>query len=200
MFAVGHLALGYISGKTASKFLNVSVNIPLLFAASVIPDIDLLIPGLEHRGPTHSLIIFCFLFLPAFTLHRKRAMPYFIALAQHSLIGDYLTGGGIQLLWPVASNWYDARVRIKSLAEVSLEWIFFFACLTVMLKTRDAWILFHHHPSNLLLSVPILTVLLPPFFSFPMPVPPSLILPHLTYLTLFTLPILIDLKFSLKTT
>jgi len=60
--------------------------------------------------------------------------------------------------------------------------------------------LFQHHPSNLLLSIPVLTVLLPSSFRFPLPVPFGLVLPHLTYLTLFILSILIDLKSGLKTT
>jgi len=56
MFAVGHVALGYLTGKATSKLLNARINIPLLFFASNIPDIDFLL-GLEHRGTTHSLIV-----------------------------------------------------------------------------------------------------------------------------------------------
>jgi len=196
MYAVGHLALGYLSGKATSKLLSVNVNIPLLFVASVISDADLLILGLEHRGPTHSLIIFILLLLPAFALYGKRATPYLIALAQHSIIGDYLTGGGTQLLWPITSNWYGAGIKITSLANISLEWAFFLISLTIMFKTKDTWILFQHHPSNTLLLIPVFTVLLPPFFSFPLSVPIQLVIPHLAYLTLFILSILIDLKSS----
>ena len=54
MFAVGHLALGYITGKVADILLKVKSNIFLLLLVSVIPDIDILIPALEHRGPTHN--------------------------------------------------------------------------------------------------------------------------------------------------
>lgn len=198
MFAVGHLALGYITGKAASKLLNVDANIPLLFVASVIPDIDLLIPGLEHRGPTHSLVIISLLFIPAFMLYGKRAAPYFIAMIQHSIPGDYLTDVGIQLLWPATLHWYGVGIEIASLANILIEWTFFLTSLTIILKTKDAWTLFQHHPSNLLLSIPIFTVLLPTFFSFPLSIPSELILPHLTYLTTFTLSVLIDLKSDLK--
>ena len=45
-YAVGHLALGCWSRKATSKLLNANVNIPSLFLASTLPDIDLLIPGL----------------------------------------------------------------------------------------------------------------------------------------------------------
>ncbi len=51
MYAVGHFALGYLTGKVAAKSLDVKINLPLLFLASVFPDIDILIPGLVHRGP-----------------------------------------------------------------------------------------------------------------------------------------------------
>jgi len=192
-YAVGHLALGYLSGKVTSKILKVSVNVPLLFLASIIPDADLLVPGLQHRGPTHSIIISCLLFLPAFMFLGKGAAPYFVALIQHSLVGDYLTGS-TQLLWPIASNWYTLGIGITSLVNVFIEWTLFLTCITIMLKTKDAWLLFQHHPSNLVLSIPILAFLLPTFLRFPLSVPLELVIPHLTYLILFALSTLIDCK------
>ena len=193
MYAVGHLALGYLSGKTASKILNVNVNIPLLFLVSVLPDVDLLIPGLEHRGPMHSAIVFCLLFIPAFILFKKRAIPYFVALIQHILIGDYLTGD-TQLLWPITTNWYGLGMEITGLTNILIEWTLFLTSTAVLFKTKDARILFQQHPSNMILAVPVLTALLPAFLSFPLHVPPELIIPHIVYIALFTLSILIDLK------
>jgi len=193
MYAVGHLALGYLSGKTSSKILNVNVNIPLLFLVSVLPDIDLLIHGLEHRGPLHSVIFFCLLFLPTFILFGKRAIVYFVALIQHILVGDYLTGG-VQLLWPITTNWYGLGIAITSLTNIFIEWVLFLASITIMFKTKDAWLLFQQHPSNMILSIPVLTVLLPAFLSFPLHVPLGLIIPHLVYLVFFTLSIVIDWK------
>jgi len=199
-FAVGHLALGYLTGKASSKLLNVNVNISLLFVASVLPDIDLLIPALEHRGLTHSLIFLSFLSLPMFLLFGKRATPYFVALIQHSILGDFLVGGSVQLLWPATLEWYGVGIRIASLTGILIEWTFFLTSITVMLKTKDAWTLFKQHSSNLLLSIPIFTVLLPTLLSFPLSVPLGLIIPHLTYLTLFALSILIDFKANLTKT
>lgn len=195
MYAVGHLALGYLTGKTTDKLLNLNANIPLLFLASIIPDMDLLIPGLEHRGATHSLILSILLFLPIFIYYGKKAAPYFVALAQHALVGDYLTGGGIQLLWPLNHvHYYGLPLEVTGVINVSVEWIFFLTCLSFMLKTRDVWTLLQPHPSNLTLSIPVFTVLLPVFLSFPLPVPLPLVLPHLTYLTLFTISIFMDVK------
>jgi len=199
MYAVGHLALGYITGRATSKLLNANVNIPLLFLASIIPDIDLLIPGLQHRGPTHSLIVSILIFIPLTIYYGKKAIPYFVAFTQHSLIGDYLTSGGIQLLWPINSIYYcSLEIQLISLTNILLEWIFFLTAFTILLKTRDAQTLLQPHPSNLLLSIPIFTVLLPTLLSFPQYVPPALIIPHLTYLAIFTISILIDFKAILK--
>lgn len=193
-FAVGHLALGYLAGKTASELLDVNTNIPLLFVASVIPDIDLLLPGLQHRGPIHSLILFSLLFLPAFIIYGKKSIPYFIAVIQHALIGDYMTGGGTQLLWPLSLNWYGTQICVTSLTNVVTEWIFFLTSLAIMFKTKDLWVLFQRHTSNLLLSIPVFTVLLPTILSFPLYVPLALVIPHLTYLAIFTFSIFNGLK------
>jgi len=195
MYAVGHLALGYLSGKTASKFLNVNTNIPLLFLMSVLPDVDLLIPGLQHRGPIHSVILFCLLFLPALILFKKRAIPYFVALIQHILIGDYLTGG-TQLLWPINTNLYPSSldIEITSLTNILIEWTLFLTSTATLFKTKDAWLLFKQHPSNMILAIPVLTVLLPTLLSFPIYVSPELIIPHLIYMALFTYSILTDLR------
>ena len=193
MYAVGHLALGYLSGKTASKILNVKINIPLLFLVSVLPDVDLLIPGLHHRGPMHSVVLFFLLFLPAFILFKKRAIPYFVALTQHSLIGDYITGW-TQLLWPITTNWYGLGMEITSLTNILIEWTLFLTSTATLLKTKDAWLLFQQHPSNMILAIPVLTVLLPTLLSFPIYVSPQLVIPHLIYMALFTFSILIDLE------
>jgi membrane-bound metal-dependent hydrolase YbcI (DUF457 family) len=199
MYAVGHLALGYLTGKATSKLLNVNVNIPLLFLASIIPDIDLLIPGLQHRGPTHSLVVSILVFIPLVAYYGKKAIPYFIALTQHSLIGDYITGGGIQLLWPLNSTHYHGlTIEITSLTNITIEWIFFLTAFTILVKTKDAQTLLQPHPSNMLLSIPTFTVLLPTILSFPQYVPATLIIPHLAYLIVFTISIFIDFKALLK--
>ena len=199
MYAVGHFALGYLTGKIASKSLNTPINLPLLFLASVLPDIDLLIPGIYHRGPLHSVIVYCLLFLPIFFLYRKRAVPYFVALVQHIVIGDVLTGG-TQLLWPASLNMYGLNIEIISITNITLEWILFLISFTIMFKTRDILLLFQHHKSNLILSIPVLTVLLPTVVSFPLYVPFILLIPHLVYLTLFGFSILVDWKAILTKT
>ena len=198
MFAVGHLALGYILGKTTSKSLNVGLNIPLVLIASIIPDVDMLIPSLVHRGPTHSLILIFLFFLPAFVLYRERAAPYFVAVILHSIPGDYFTSGGVQLLWPLTPYWYGNGIKITSLTNIFIEWSLFLVFIAIMFKTKDVRVLFQHHVSNMLLSIPVLTVLLPVLLSFPISVPLELVIPHAIYLVLFAASVLIDFRYVLS--
>ncbi len=200
MYAVGHLALGYITGKAASKFVGVKVNVALLFLVSVLPDIDLIIPWLEHRGPTHSLVIYALMFVPAFWVYGKQVVPIFVSLTQHVLVGDLITGEGVQVLWPIISKGYGTQMTIMSTLNISLEWALFLISLGVLWIAGDMMALFHHHPSNLLLTIPVFAIILPTFFSFPLTVPFELVIPHLAFLMLLTFSIVADLKQISKAT
>jgi membrane-bound metal-dependent hydrolase YbcI (DUF457 family) len=161
---------------------------------SVIPDIDLLIPFLEHRGLTHSIVIASIVFVPIFAIYHKKATPYFIALIQHSLIGDYLVGGKTQLLFPLSTQYYGTGLSIQSQTSIALEWAAFLLSMLVMLAVKDIKIFFQPHNSNLILTIPTFTVLLPTFLAFPLQVPTILIAPHIIYLVLFITSIFIDIK------
>jgi hypothetical protein len=197
------MALAYLLGKASAKLLKVSLNIPLILVLSVIPDIDILFDFLLrseiHRGPTHSIITTILVFIPFFVLYRQKAMPYFAALASHSLIGDFLIGGQIQLLWPLSTNEFGfAGISIYNTISIALELTLFAVALIVMLKTRDLFRFFRNNKLTLLLIIPIFTVLLPTFASYPLNVPILLVLPHLFYLVLFSISVLIVLMNVLK--
>jgi membrane-bound metal-dependent hydrolase YbcI (DUF457 family) len=202
MFAVGHLALGYISGKAASKLLSVNVNVPLLFVVSIIADVDLLIPGLEHRGPTHSLLLYLVLAFPAILVWKKQAIPYLVAFALHPFLGDYLTSPsvakGVQLFFPLSSTWFSGGSEAARLTYVYVELALFLAFLALMLATRDIVTLIKQHTSNLLLAIPFSTALLPVFMQFPISVPLELVIPHLFLLFLLVLPVLLDIKHLIR--
>ena len=181
-------------GKASAKITKTKLNIPIALTLSVIPDIDILIPFLQHRGPVHSIITLFVVFIPIFTIYHKKAIPYFLALIQHPLIGDYIAGGQLQLLWPIATQYYGMEIGIKSQTNITIEWLIFLASMIVMLKTKDIMAFFQPHNSSLILSIPTFTVLLPTFLAFPLEVPPILILPHIVYLILFLTSILIDVR------
>lgn len=156
----------------------------------MIPDIDILIPFLQHRGPTHSILSAIALFLPAFLIWRQKAVPYFAAFVQHSLIGDYLGGGGLQLLWPLTNATYGTRIDIRGSTNAIIEILAFLAAMIIMLKTKDMSKLFRPKKTNLILIVPVVTVLLPTLLAYPLSVPPVLAIPHVIYLAIFTISII----------
>jgi membrane-bound metal-dependent hydrolase YbcI (DUF457 family) len=187
MYAVGHLALGYLCAKGCEKALNVRMNLPLILFLSLIPDSDLLIPSLMHRGITHSIIVAGAIFLPIFLIERKRSVPYFAALAQHSLIGDLLSGSGTLLLWPLTNFPFGLGLDMQGPVNVSIETGSFVVALIVLLISGDLVLLLRPRKSNLLLIAPESAIFLSAFFGFREEVPPALLIPHLLLFALFAL-------------
>jgi hypothetical protein len=192
MFAVGHMAIGYLLSKTTATRLKVNLNIPTILALSIIPYIDVLLAGgLYHRGPTHSAIIALIVFIPFFVVYRKKVIPYFLALLSHGAIGDLIVGGKIQLFWPLSQNYITLpppmpQIPITSPTNVALELTLFTIATVVMYKAKDFHVFFQNHKSNILLAIPVATVLLPTFIAYPIIVPTALIPPHVFYLFLFS--------------
>jgi len=201
-FAVGHLALGYITGIVSSKPLKANLNVPLILTLPLLPDIDLLFePTLQHGGPTHSIILIFMIFLPAFAVWNKRAVPYFLALVSHPIV-DYLTrtsrSSGIQLFFPLTSNWYAAGSKTAMPTYIYTEILLFSTLLTLMIVTKELAILFKPHKSNLLVAIPIATALLPVFLRFPIEVPTELVIPHIILIFLLAGSILVDVKHLIR--
>ena len=204
MFAVGHVSLGYLVGKVSAKLLKVQINIPLILVLSIIPDIDIILEFFfgfpVHRGPVHSLILAILVFVPFFILFRKTALPYFFSIASHSVLADFFIGGGIQLFWPFSKAEFGATqigfplIKIDDPINVGLEIVLFVLALIMMFKSKDLMKFFNGALSNLLLIIPVLTVFLPTFTSYPIVVPTLLIIPHLFFLIVFILSVLITLK------
>jgi hypothetical protein len=202
-FAVGHIAFAYLSSKASATVLKTRLNIPLALMLSVIPDIDIPIQKylhayLQHRGPTHSVIVTLIIFAPFFVVYRREAVPYFVALVQHSLVGDFIAGGQIQLLWPLTAQSFGMTIEIGSLTNMAIEWTMFLASMIVMLMAKDFVTFFRQHRSNLILAIPTFTVLLPPILSYPLDVPVLLVPPHVVYAIMFSAAILVELAVILK--
>ena len=197
MFAIGHFGLGYLAGKASSRYLKTEINLPLLLTASILPDVDLVLRFLEHRGPTHSLITGTLIMVPFFLVYRKAAFPYFAALLSHSLVGDFLTGGA-KLFWPFSNSWFAAmNIDIITLTSVSMELILFIISLAIMLKMGDLQSFLKPHNRSIGLIIPFAAVVLPilssragEYGNFPA----LLIVPSLIYISIFSYSILIQLK------
>jgi membrane-bound metal-dependent hydrolase YbcI (DUF457 family) len=193
MFAVGHFAIGYLTGKAVAKKLAIPINLPLLLTASIIPDIDLLLIFLHHRGPTHSLITMLVIAAPFLYYYGRTALPYITALASHSLIGDFI--GGTQLFWPLSPEWIGAlHLNTGGSISVALEISFFLIALPIMIKTGDLQKITtdKYRPILLIPFVATLGPMLKLGRGFEYALPSLLIIPSLFYLALLAYSIIIQ--------
>jgi membrane-bound metal-dependent hydrolase YbcI (DUF457 family) len=199
------MALAYLLGKGSSKALRTKLNIPILLVLSILPDVDIIydfINGTEiHRGPTHSIVVAALAFIPIFIIYRKKAIPYFLALISHPLIGDFLIGGKLQLFWPFSTNQYGLfelggpYIGIFNPVNIALEMTLFTIATLILYKSGDWKVFFTSNKTNLVLIIPIATVLLPSTIGYPFTnslllTEPPLALAHLFYLALFSIAVL----------
>jgi membrane-bound metal-dependent hydrolase YbcI (DUF457 family) len=141
MYFLGHMALGYFSARATRSVTRGNFNLFLVWFISVSPDIDVLIPFLSHRGPTHSLVAILVFAVPVLLL-RREWLPYVAGLGSHALIGDLITGtkgtSGSMLLWPFTSSFVDIGVplRMGSTIELGLELVLF-VLMILILRSSD---------------------------------------------------------------
>jgi membrane-bound metal-dependent hydrolase YbcI (DUF457 family) len=199
------MSIAYLLGKGSSKALHTKINIPILLVLSILPDIDIFydfITGAQiHRGPTHSIVVATLAFIPVFIYLGKQAIPYFLALISHPLIGDFLIGGNLQLFWPISSNEYGLHelgsvyIDIYNPINIVLEVSLFLVAMLVLFKSGDWKVFFKPDKTNLVLIIPITTVLLPSTIGYPFSdslllTEPTLAIAHLVYLVLFAIAVL----------
>jgi len=199
------MAIAYLLGKGSSKRLRVNLNIPILLVLSILPDIDIIykvLTGVDiHRGPTHSIIVAVIAFIPIFIICRKKAIPYFLALISHPLIGDFFIGGRVQLFWPLSTKEFGLHelgsyyFNIFSPVNIALELSLFAVATLILYKSGDWKTFFTSNKTNLVLIIPVVTVLLPSTIGYPFSTSllitePPLALAHLFYLVLFSIAII----------
>jgi hypothetical protein len=148
------------------------------------------------------LIFALIVFAPFFVMYTKRAVPYFLAYVSHFLIGDFFIGGQLQLFWPFTDAVFGFNeagfmfIDIYSYVNIALELTLFTLMLVVMAKTGDYRVFFKNDKTNLVLIIPLVTVLLPTFVGYPFNEPlffayPLMGLAHLFFLILFGFSVLI---------
>ncbi len=173
------------------------MNLPLLLASSVLPDVDLLFRFLMHGGPTHSLLTITVLMIPFFVVYKKQAIPYYAALLTHVLIGDFLTGG-IELFWPLSHNLFGAlNFEVTSMPIALTELVLFLVTVPIMYKLGDLQTLLKPHNRNWALIIPLGSII-GPLLSLGRgqenALPTLLVIPSLFYMGLFAYSLLIWLR------
>ncbi len=181
------------------------MNLPLLFFASILPDIDLALQFVMHRGPTHSLIVITALSIPFLAVYQKRMIPYYVVFVTHVLIGDFITGGS-QMLWPLSENSYGFRYfNVKSDMDAIIEVALFLVMLAFMVKTKDLRAFLEPGIFNLSLIVPFVATLGPLLqtaravrLGLEFALPLLLVVPSLFFLVLFAIAFLVELRFLVR--
>jgi hypothetical protein len=93
MLFAGHMILAYFINQALKKKVSLCFSLPLLFSASILPDLDFLFsPIVPHHTLTHSLTFWSLICLSLIIIKRRIAIPYVIAILSHFLIGDIITG------------------------------------------------------------------------------------------------------------
>jgi membrane-bound metal-dependent hydrolase YbcI (DUF457 family) len=140
MWILGHLALGYFSAFSVSRYTKEKIIIPVVWFFSMVPDLDeLFYRYIVHRGPSHSIVVAIIVFIPVLLVFRS-GWAYFAALASHILIGDFFVPP-TQMFWPLSRAWFGAPSAfqltgvLETVVEVSL-----FALMAVVIFYRRRFI------------------------------------------------------------
>jgi len=108
------------------------------------------------------------------------------------------------LLWPFSQTRYGfTALSVFSPINILLEMILFIAAMFVIYKSGDWKVFLSGNKSNLLLVIPMFTVLLPTLIGFPFSQPlvltePASSIAHLFYLALFTMAVIETLQSAYK--
>ena len=179
-----------------SKITKTKINLALIFTVSVLPDLDILLSNyLTHRGPTHSLLFSLLAFTLFFMIYRKKAIPYFVVLISHLLIGDiYGPTRGVQLFWPFSAEWITiAFISNLSLLSIGFELTLFTLAIVIVFVNKDFKKSFFHNSKRIHWLIPFGTVsgsLLIGVLNTTYNLPLVLLIPSLIYLAIFSLPII----------
>lgn len=107
-YVIGHIGLGYLTTRLLHRESN--LNVAMILTLSILPDIDVVIPFIPHRGPTHSVVVFIFVFMASLIYKKGRYTLYMASYASH-LVSDAFTGsyyGRTRLLWLMSRAYMDA--------------------------------------------------------------------------------------------
>ena len=162
MYPLGHLAIGYLVAKIVGR--DHEIDIPLVLVASLVPDMDVIIPNIPHRGPTHSLIVAFILLFPVLNYWKTKIFVYYSAYTSH-LFADLLAcsqNGRSQLLWPYIDRWIILypKLIMGSNKEAIVEIALLSIASIILMLTKDYQRLIRYRNTNFLLFFPCAVVLM----------------------------------------
>lgn len=142
MYPIGHIGLGIIVGMIFGHFFKEQINLYFIIIFSIIPDIDIVIPFVHHRGPLHSIFILSILYVPIYAIIRQKT--YYFVLISH-LLGDVITSYGVQLFYPISNDFVKIpnALIMPSLNELFLEITILLIAVLMLMKYNKNKIICH---------------------------------------------------------
>ena len=200
MLAVGHIAVAYLVTRGLKRGMWRSMSLPLVWAFSLLPDVDLLIPGVRHMGPTHSIFFAVALFVPLFLYFRAEALPYFLGYASHTVLGDLITNQGVKFLWPLSQRSFQFPLPLTVTCDITfsanLELVLFGLFCLVYFLTKDYASELYREDLKFVFFIPFIALLVPVVFNFHIPVPLRLVPSHLVLMVIVLQPFYPDFLMS----
>jgi membrane-bound metal-dependent hydrolase YbcI (DUF457 family) len=133
---------GYVLGRGAARVKGTQLNIPLLIFAGAIPDLDLFTGQpfatiFGHHGISHSWLAIIVCSIPFFFAYGAGTIPYFAAVIQHPLFGDFVTNE-IPLLFPLTLSQTGVNLsETNPAAAIALEIFGFLLFMVVFVMSGD---------------------------------------------------------------
>jgi hypothetical protein len=143
MIIPSHMVWGYVLGRGAARAERTQPNIPLLILAGAIPDFDLFTGQsyatlFGHHGIFHSWLAIILCSIPFFFAYGAGTIPYFVAVVQHPLFGDFVTNE-IPLIFPLTLSETGIDLSQTNPAAATALEIFGFLLFLVIFVTSGDW-------------------------------------------------------------
>jgi hypothetical protein len=159
LFFLGHMAWAYVWAVIFAGKNRVKLFIPAILLLAVLPDVDLFFwsYGIEHHTITHSLFFWVVLFVPLLLKYRNSVIPYFVAVLQHFVFGDFVVGV-VMLFWPFSFSFFGFDYAMMSVFDVGLEVLGLFLALGIAYFDGDLRRLVSVDKRNVFMFFPFLAV------------------------------------------
>jgi len=120
-----HILFSFIIGLF---IFNKPILFGFLFIATIMPDLDMQIPFVKHRGFFHSILVGFLLSLVFVPYSMMVGLAFFIGFCSH-LLADSFTVSGVTPFWPFSR--YKTDFGLITTGKFSEE-IFSFALLFIL--------------------------------------------------------------------
>ena len=155
MLLAGHMVLAYFINQIIKKKWHFTYSIPLLFCASILPDLDFVFgPIIPHHTLTHSLTFWALLCVILISIKRLKGLPYVVAILSHFLIGDTITGNPTLFYGLTNQTFGNFRINIASQYGEAYGMLYQAAVDAIMVGSFVGYVIYRRN--------------FPPLFSFPL--------------------------------